>query len=242
MDTNRQLQRQEAEVLTRRDNPLLTERRSGDRRLSRPARFDPPVLIDRGQRNDEHSRQLAAATERARQEGLHAARREVDAAIAAHAQARSQLEAAARSLGAALDQVGRRDAGELEALQRQAVLFGVALCEVLVGRELSSCDDAVATAIERAMLLIPDRGTVSLRVHPATFAAAGDAVAKNADLRGRAELVADSQVEAGGCIAVVGQLRIDAQIGPALARVREVVGALDADLLAFASISAQSSS
>jgi hypothetical protein len=47
-------------------------------------------------------------------------------------------------------------------------------------------------------------------------------------------------VESGGCIAVVGQLRIDAQIGPALARVRKAVGDLDNDLLEFSGAPAQS--
>jgi flagellar biosynthesis/type III secretory pathway protein FliH len=242
VDTSRQTQRQEVGALTRQVDLTLIERRLGDRRLNKPARFDPPMLIDRGRRNDDQSRQLAAATENARQEGLRAAQREIAAVVAAHNRTREQLEAATRSLASAVDQVAQRDAGELEALQHQAVLFGIALCEELIGRELSSCDDATAAAIERAMRLVPDRGTVYLRVHPAAIAAAGDVVAANAGLRGRAELVADSQVEAGGCIAVVGPLRIDAQIGPALERVRKAVGDLDNDLLEFSGVSAQSPS
>jgi flagellar assembly protein FliH len=185
---------------------------------------------------------LAAATERAHHEGLQAAKRQVDAIVAEHTHARVQLEAATRSLGLALDQLSRRDASELEELQHQAVLFGVALCEELVGRELNSCDDAVAAAIERAMRLVPDRGTVALRVHPATFVAAREIVADNPELRGRAQLVADPLVESGGCVAVVGPLQIDAQMGPALARVREIVGDLDKSLLANSDVPAQSQS
>jgi flagellar assembly protein FliH len=242
MDTSRQQHRQEAGTLTRRVDRPLNERPLGERHVNRPARFDPPILIDRGRRNDEYSRQLADAMERAHHEGMQAAQREVDAVIGAHTQARSNLDAATRSLGVALDQVTQRDASELEELQHQAVLFGIALCEELIGRELRSCSDAVAAAIERAMRLVPQRGTVSLRVHPATMAAAGVAVAENTELRGRAELVADPDVESGGCIAVVGPLRIDAQVGPALARVREIVGDLDKDLLAISGVPAQSPS
>lgn len=228
MDSSRREQGQEAPTLTGLNN----------RPLKRPARFDPPILTDRGRRNDEYSRQMAAATERAHRAGLQAAQREVDAVVAAHKHAREQLEAATRALALALNQVTRRDAGELEELQHQAVLFGIALGEDLVGRELRSCDDAVAAAIQRAMRLVPDRGTVSLRVHPATFAAAGEIVA--GELHGRAELVADPLVESGGCIAVVGPLRIDAQIGPALARVREIIGDLDKSLLANTGVPEQS--
>jgi flagellar assembly protein FliH len=198
------------------------------RALLRPTRFDPPVLgPGSGSRDvrDVHAEQLAAAMSVAREEGLRAARKQVDAALAAHEQARRGFEAAAAALMAAADQLRRHDADSIETVQQQAVMFGVSLAEELIGRELRGCDDTVLGTIERAVAFVPERGTVLLRVHPA------DAHVVNAEngtwerLRSRLEVVPDPAIERGGCVVAVGPLRIDAQLGPALARVQAVLGA-----------------
>jgi flagellar assembly protein FliH len=184
--------------------------------MARPSRFEPQQITDVRGAGDVHSRQLV---ERARAEGLLLARAEIDAAVAEHTAAARALSRAAEALMAAVTQLMTRDREDLADIEEQAIRFGFEVAEQLVGRELHSSDDAFAAAITRAMSLAPDRGPVVLRVNPHDVAGAGQAV----ELAPHVELVADATVEVGGCIAVVGALRIDAQIGPAMARVRGVV-------------------
>ena len=188
--------------------------------LARPTRFEPQPLTDSRGASDAHTRQMI---ERARTEGLKQAQAEVDAAIAEHTAAAQRLSRAADVLFAAAAQLQARDQDDLGDIEEHAIRFGVDLAEQLVGRELRSCDAALEAAISRALSLAPDRGPVVLRVNPGDLAATRSGVDDRAELPDRVELVADPSVEIGGCIAVVGPLRIDAQIGSALARVRGVV-------------------
>ena len=219
MDSSGQQQRQAVPPLILRTERI--ERVGGDQAFL--TRFEPPVLADRGRRNDEYSQRMAQALDEARQQGLRAAQQHVDAVIAAHEAARQQMEAATRALGFAIDRLADRDEAELVELQRQAVQLGIELCEELIGRELEATDSVVLGAIERAMRLAPDRGIVVLRVNPASAAAARQLLMDSPEIGGRAELVADGQVAPGGCVAVIGPLRIDAQIAPALERIREAI-------------------
>jgi flagellar assembly protein FliH len=195
------------------------------RPLGRPARFEPQQLAEWNPTGviDEHARQLAAAMNSAREEGLLMARAEVEAAVAAHDGACRDLEAAAAALLAASLQLRARDQDDLTGIEDQVIRFGVELAEQLVGRELASCDDVLVASISRAMGLVPERGEIVLRVNPLDAAHARAAVDGTADLAGRTVIINDSLVERGGCITVVGALRIDAQLNPALGRVRDVV-------------------
>ena len=199
---------------------LVTDR---TRRLLKPTRFDPPTLTPIATARDiadQHADQLAAAMAVAREEGLRAARSEVQAAIAAQQAASRGLEAAAAALRRAVDELERRDGDTIEGVQEQAVMFAVSLAEELVGRELRSCDDLAIAAVERAMTLTPDRGEVVLRLNAADLTVVQEFTDAVPSVAGRVVLVADVAVERGGCIAVVGPLRIDAQLTPALDRVR----------------------
>lgn len=193
------------------------------RRLLKPTRFDPPTLTPIGTVRDiadQHADQLAAAMAVAREEGLRAARAEVQAAIAAQQAASRGLEAAAAALRRAVDELERRDGDTIEGVQEQAVMFAVSLAEELIGRELRSCDDLVVAAVERAMTLTPDRGEVTLRLNTADLTTVQHFTDALPSVSGRVVLVPDVAVERGGCVAVVGPLRIDAQLTPALERVR----------------------
>ena len=195
--------------------------------LARPARFEPQQLIDSRGASDAHTRQMI---ELARVEGLALARAEVDAAIAEHTAAAREMASAADALFAAAAQLRARDQDDLADIEEHAIRFGVELAEQLVGRELSTCDDALQAAITRAMSLVPERGAIVLRVNPADLTAARSSlassdVASRTELPDGVELVPDATVEVGGCIAVVGPLRVDAQITTAIQRVRAVVDA-----------------
>lgn len=200
---------------------------AGQRAVLRPLRFEPPTLLapaPRADQSDERARQLAAAFADARSDGLRAARDEVDRVIADHDIARRALERAATALTQAAEDLASRDSALTDQLHDAAVRLAVGIAEELIGRELRACDDAVVDAVARAARLLPDRGSVELRVHPDDIAAAVPA-AERAGLEHRAEVVADDLVEPGGCVAVAGPLRVDSQIGPALDRVRAALRA-----------------
>lgn len=189
--------------------------------LARPSRFEPQQLIDSRGANDAHTRQMIEA---ARAEGLAMARAEVDAVIAEHTAAARDMARAAEALFTAAAQLRARDQDDLADIEEHAIRFGVELAEQLVGRELRSCDEALE-AVTRAVGLVPDRGALVLRVNPADLTAVRSGIEERTDLPDGVELVPDATVEVGGCIAVVGPLRIDAQMGTAIERVRLVVDA-----------------
>jgi flagellar assembly protein FliH len=77
--------------------------------------------------------------------------------------------------------------------------------------------------------LVPARGEVIARLHPDDLTTV---VEHGVGLPGReVALVADPAVERGGAVVEVGPCRIDAQVGPALGRVRSALGvALDGEV------------
>lgn len=194
------------------------------RDLVRPARFEAQQLADTRPSRvlDEHAQQLAAAMRVAREEGLRLARVEIDAAVAAHDAASRDLAQVTQALSSAVEQLRTRDRDDLAEIERQAVVFAVELAGSLVGRELERCDDQLVASIDRSIALVPERGLVMVRVNPTDVAAARASTENRAELGGRIEIVADTSIAPGGCVAVVGPLRVDAQLGPALDRVRAV--------------------
>lgn len=195
------------------------------RDLVRPVRFEPQQLADTSRTSvlDEHAQQIAEAMEAGRQQGLLRARVEVEAAIAEHQAAQRELLMAAAALRAAAHQLEVFDRGDLAEVERQLLVLGTGIAEHLVGRELSTCDDELLAAIDRAMGLVPERGAMTVRVHPQDAAAAASALDDRADVKARVEVLADPAIGRGGCVVVVGALRIDAQIRPALDRVHQAI-------------------
>lgn len=148
-------------------------------------------------------------------------RREVEQAIADHRANADRLARVINALEAAADDLTRRDALALADAEGHIVAVAVELAEQLIGRELEVTTSPVIDAMARAIGVLPDRGTPILRVHPDDETTAREAA--HADLvrwRGAVTVVADPRVEAGGCIVDVDDCRIDAQLGPALERLR----------------------
>jgi flagellar biosynthesis/type III secretory pathway protein FliH len=140
--------------------------------------------------------------------------------VAATEAAAREARRVAGSLVTAVEQLTTRDRDDLSRIEEQAVLFGLELAEQVIGRELQTCGDALLLTITRAMGLVPDRGATELRVHPLDAEAARGVIELRTELAGRVEVIADSLVDAGGCIAVVGPLRIDTQMTQVIERVR----------------------
>lgn len=171
---------------------------------------------------------LAEAREQGRSEALA----EMAAAIEQHRRATEDMEAAARALTASLDQVGRDDLDRISEVERHVLSLAVELAQAIIGREVALDDGLVVTAAERALELVPDRGPVVLRVHPADVAAVRDALSGDragaavpgGHLTSAVQVVGDASIARAGAVAEVGPLRVDAQIGAALARIRDAFG------------------
>lgn len=138
-------------------------------------------------------------------------------AIAADAQAAlSALDAAAAALAA------RSAAGVADA-ERLIASTAVQIAEAILGHELRACDAPARDALQRALRLAPERADAVARLHPDDVATLGEITSLTADRA--VAIIPDGSVERGGCVLDVGPCRIDAQITPALQRVREVLGA-----------------
>jgi flagellar assembly protein FliH len=163
----------------------------------------------------------------AREQGRADAMAELAGTLDEHRRATDDMGSAARALLAALDQVGRADLDRIHEVERHVLSLAVELAGAIVGREIELDHTLVLTAVERALDLVPDRGPVVLRVHPADVATVRDAVQGGADeglgthLTAAVQVVADASVARAGAVADVGPLRVDAQIGAALARIRD---------------------
>lgn len=133
-------------------------------------------------------------------------------------QAREDLAFALTALHAAIEDLHRRDVAGLATLADETAVLALAVAEAVVGREVAIATDPGRDAIARALSLAPDRGDAVARLHPDDVATLGDLAAVHG---GRdIEIVADHRVERGGCLLDVGPARVDAQLGPAIERVR----------------------
>jgi flagellar assembly protein FliH len=103
----------------------------------------------------------------------------------------------------------------------EAVDLAFDLLEVLVGDELAHRDSPVHSAVARAIALVPDADDIRVRVHPGTLLTTAELGAFAS--AGSVSVLPDPSVEPTGCVVEAGACRIDAQIGPALARVRNVL-------------------
>ena len=196
--------------------------------------FEAPVLPALVGRR-EHERESAERSARLRDQGYldghvagwAAARNDIEAALADHRRSAVRLDSIATALDGALSELQRRDGVALATIERHVVALAARLATEIVGRELLAVDQPVLDALARAATLRPERGAVVVRVHPDDLGTAEEAIA--ADLLkwpDGARVLGDPAIEVGGCIVDVGACRIDAQLGPALERMRQ---ALDPD-------------
>ena len=139
------------------------------------------------------------------------------AAAEGHANLLGQL---VQRLAAAADELSAREATARADIEDQVVATALQIAEVLIGHELAQPDGRGRDAIARALALAPERGHVTARLHPADIAVIDPA----AMLVGRTiDIVSDPTLAPGDCIVDVGACRVDARIGPALERAREVL-------------------
>ena len=198
-------------TLNRGASPLETE-------LPGPApEIDPSVATAEVQRGYDDGYKAGVAEGLAA--GRAAATAESDAVV-------GRLETLAGALAAAADDLRRRQALELTGLEDALARAAVDLAAAIIGRELEVAVSPGADALARALALVPAGSTAVARLHPADAARLGHA-GDNAALPGAAPaavtIIPDPVIEPGGCILEVGDSRIDAQLGPALDRVRSAL-------------------
>ena len=101
------------------------------------------------------------------------------------------------------------------------VELALSIARAVLDRELATSADPGADALARALALAPEDCPVTVRLHPDDVRTLGDV----ATLAPGRELVvlADPAVEPGGCVADAAGRQVDAQVGPALARVAAVL-------------------
>jgi flagellar assembly protein FliH len=189
------------------------------------APVDPVVAAAEERRGYDHGYRSGMA------EGLAAGR----AAMAAESlAATARLDSLARALGDAADDLRRRQALELTELEDILARTAVDLASAIIGRELQVSASPGADALARALALVPAGSMAVARLHPADAAvlaeaeagaatgavAGGYPAAPGSGTPASVTIIADPAVEPGGCILEVGESRIDAQLGPALDRVR----------------------
>lgn len=206
-----------------RSVPLTDRRPTTDRPAAalRPVRFAPPKL-------NVLSEQLAARNapdpemlEAARDAGRREAEARLAGEVAANQLATEQMRIAASALANALDHIEHVDLGTIHDFQQQVLSLALQIAEEIVGRELQTVDDVVLAGVERAISMVPDRGDVVMRVHPADLAVVLDATTSMGHRAGDVQIVADPAIARGGCVATCGALQVDAQLPAVFARLRD---------------------
>jgi len=164
--------------------------------------------------------------ESARQEGYAAGQEEGYAAGYAHGldDARRHVELLGQlveRLGREADAFAARETTARNDIEDQVVAAAMQIATVLVGHELAQPDERGRDAIARALALAPVHGDVIARLHPVDISVLGDPATLSP---GRVmTIVPDPSLSPGDCIVDVGACRIDARVGAALDRAREVL-------------------
>jgi len=144
---------------------------------------------------------------------------------AAAADAAGIREEEVRRATAALSALSRAVAAAEEAertmraeIQAAAPKLAFALVEALLGRELALAANPGREAVARVLALDEGMEPATVRMNPADIAAFGEG-----DLGRVVSVVADPAVERGGAVVEIGRATLDAQLGPAVERVREIL-------------------
>jgi flagellar assembly protein FliH len=162
-------------------------------------------------------------------------RQAADVAQAMAGRARTTAGQAAEARSAQLEQAVTAIAAAAGALEHRAVQpsaeaaelilrAALALTETLVGHELAATRTPGEDAIRRALTLAPLGRPVQVRLSPADHAVVAAAGVRQ-DIDGRrVTLLSDPALQPGDAVAECDATTIDASLGAALHRVREVLG------------------
>jgi len=147
--------------------------------------------------------------------GLEAAK---GAAEVEHAEA---LRRAGEAIAAAVAAVAAGRAESVAVVQRDATELAFELTGALLDRELATAASPGLDAVRRALALTSPGLDLSVRLHPDQLVSREELAPLAPDCR--LVVVADPDIELGGCVIDAGPCRIDAQMSAALDRVRAVL-------------------
>ena len=208
-------------------------------RFGTSVRLADPVLEEALAATRAHVRRAATAEGYAQghaagmRAGQARAEKAAAAATAAAAQAAAvtaaKVDIALGALHAAADALEAAVLPTLQGAEDVVLSTAVELAEALLGRELTFTAgaglDPGLDAVGRALASMPGTRPVTVRLSPADLATLdlSAAAALPAAAGRRLEFTADFSVERGGAIADCDAVRIDAQLGAALTRIRAVL-------------------
>jgi flagellar assembly protein FliH len=155
--------------------------------------------------------QVVAAAERAAEERL----------AAVQIRWERRLASATAAMGAAVERLDATAAPVVDELRDSILDAVLVLVGDLLGRELEMASSPGLDALQRALTLCPTDVPVVVRLHPDDLAEVPpDALAQ---LPAAVTVLGDGTVERAGALAEAGTQRVDAQLGAALERVRQVL-------------------
>jgi flagellar assembly protein FliH len=134
---------------------------------------------------------------------------------------------ALRALSQAAADLEVRAMTPAEELRDALLLAAVDVAEALIDRELALATDPGLEALRRALDLVPNGRPVTARLHPSDASTVHETLAAMpaGELGREIVVAADPSVEPGGCVVECDATRVDAQIGTALRRLRQVLAA-----------------
>ena len=136
-------------------------------------------------------------------------------------QREEQVQSAVQVLTTAAEAFRRAEQVTLAEVEDVVAELAVSIARAVLAREVRLSHDPGADAVARALALAPEDCPMTVRLHPDDAATLGDLTAVTS---GRSVVVVeDPTVERGGCVAEGAGRHIDAQLGPALARVAAVL-------------------
>ena len=134
---------------------------------------------------------------------------------------RMRTERAVRTIGRAAEALESRAVPAAQDLEEQIVATAFAIAEAVLGRELRTAAEPGRQALTRALALAPANRPVVVRLNPADRLTIG---VTELVMDGRTvSLVDDPGLQPGDAVALCDATTVDARLGPALDRVREVL-------------------
>lgn len=147
----------------------------------------------------------------------HAARQFADD----RARQQAQLTEAVAVLAAAAEAFRQREAVSLSEIEDTVVELALGVARAVLDREVSISENPGREALARALVLAPENCPAVAKLHPDDAAVLGEVDSLAAGRH--VVVVADRSIEPGGCVVEAAGRQVDAQIGPALARVAAVL-------------------
>ncbi|MFI5911203.1 FliH/SctL family protein [Dactylosporangium sp. NPDC051541] len=209
---------------------VLRDARAG---AARSARFDvdlrerepiPPELLERWKGEAEATGYAAGWAQGVREAreaaAADAARAAREAAELAEAH-RQVVERALHAIGAAAMSLEGRAVAAAHDIEEQILATAFAIAEAVLTRELRTAAEPGRDALARALALAPSASPVTVRLNPADRLTIGQT---ELVIGGRTvTLVDDPGLGPGDAVALCDATTVDARLGPALDRVREVL-------------------